>query len=113
MATTLTTTNYRTISWTLAASENGDYFKNPKLSDKTVQMFGTFGGTVTMQGSNDPRVESDAANAAWFSITDNTASAIALTAPGGRLMAEDPLYIRPSAGVGVTAVTIIVQATES
>ena len=112
MATTFAHTKYKSVIWTLTASQNGDAFEYAKLADKTVQMFGTFGGTVTMQGSNDPRVVTDAGNAVWSTLTDNNGGSIALTAAGMRLIAENPTFIRPSVGVGVTAVTIAIQATE-
>ncbi len=113
MVTTFTTNKYKAITWVLTASENGNPFEYAKLADKTVQMFGTFNGTVTMQGSNDPRVITDPANAVWAALTDHQGISIARTTAGLSWIAENPTFIRPSCGVGVTSVTIIVQAVES
>lgn len=100
-----------TVSWdSLTASDTGEPYEFAKFSDKTVQVFGTFGGTVTLQGSNDPRVLSDPNNAVWATLTDVQASALTFTAAGIGTVAENPRFIRPSVGTGVTSVTISLQA---
>ncbi len=102
-----------TVTWAaMAASVNGQAWECSNYPDKTVQCFGTFGGTVTMQGSNDPRVITDAANAVWFSLTDKYGNAITFTAAGAKLITENPRFIRPSNGSGITATTVIIQAAE-
>ncbi len=102
-----------TAVWTaMGASVNGAPLEYSKFPDKTVQAYGTFGGTVTMQGSNDPRVLTDAGNAVWFTLTDNQGAPITFTAAGAKLIAENPRFIRPSNGSGITATTIVIQAVE-
>ena len=102
------------VTWVLANTDTGQPISLHDSSDKTVQIFGTFGsgGSVTMQGSNDPRVLTDPNNAVWFSLTDPQANAITKTAAAGEAILENPLYIRPNctAGDGTTALTIILYA---
>lgn len=85
------------ILWeTVTQADTGAPVKAAQYSDKTVQVVGTFGGTTcTMQGSND--------GSTWFSLTDLTGTAIAFTAAGAKLIAENPLYIRPSCSGGAGA----------
>lgn len=99
---------------TWAAIPNGDFGDAIKISgapDKCVQFFGTFGtgGTVVMEGSNDPRVETNLGSAIWFPLTDPQANAISKTNASGEQILENPVYIRPrvSAGDGTTAITVI------
>lgn len=98
----------------LANGDTGNPIVIPSFGDKTVQVFGTFGsgGSVTLQGSNDPRVITDPANAVWFALTDPQANAITKTSAAGEAILENPLYVRPSvtAGDGTTALTIIICA---
>ena len=102
------------VTW--AALANGDVGsplqRASMYADKTVQVFGTFGaaGSVTIQGSNDPRAVSDPANAVWFTMTDAQGNALVITAATGEAMLENPRFIRPNvtAGDGTTALTIII-----
>lgn len=95
----------QTITWAgLTAGDTGTPLEYAKFSDKTVQVVGTFGGTVTMQGSND--------GTNWVTLTSNLGAALTFTAMGGGLVAENYRYIRPSAGSGVSSVTITAQITE-
>jgi hypothetical protein len=80
------------------------------LADKTVHMFGTFGGTVTLQGSNDPLAITSPSTASWFTLTDNFGNAIAYSSATLATIAQAPLYIQPSAGSGVTSVTVVIAA---
>ena len=73
--------------------------------DKTVKVFGTFGDTLTIQGSND--------GTNWATLSDSTGVPLEFTAAGIKLIAECPRYIRPSAGASITSVTVIIQATRS
>lgn len=69
--------------------------KCAQYSDKTVQVVGTFGGsTLTMQGSND--------GTNWFTLTDPAGANVAFTVTGAKLIAENPLYIRPSCTGGAS-----------
>lgn len=98
------------VSWTLTtASPNGAYLKQPGASDRSVQVFGTFGGaTCILEGSNDPRVETDPGNAVWSPLTDNGSTAISFTAAGIEAVNENPLYIRPRLSVVGSGATITV-----
>ena len=100
-----------TVTWAaMGASVDGAPYAYGKFPDKTVQVFGTFGGTVTLQGSNDPRVLSDPGNAVWFTLLDIDGDAITFTAAGARVIRENPRFIRPSNGSGITASTCIIHA---
>ena len=100
---------YRT-TWTLtSASGTGLFHKQPGASDRSVQVFGTFGGaTCILEGSNDPRVETDPGNAVWSPLTDNGSTAISFTAAGIEAVNENPLYIRPRLSVAGSGATITV-----
>lgn len=106
MATTLTETNLKkldkcsTFQWTLASGETGDAAEVIP-GDRCVQMFGTFGATVTLQGSLD--------GTNWFTLTDGIGNNIAMTSAGGKQIHELVRFIRPTAGA-VTSVTVIVLA---
>lgn len=107
------------ITWyPLANGDTGEPLqKAAHLSDKTMQVFGTFGsgGSVTMQGSNDPRVMTDPSNAVWFTLVDPQANAITKTSAAGEAILENPRYIRPTVtgGDGTTALAVIIAATRS
>lgn len=105
------------VIYTWTAVPNADYGIPVKISgapDKCVQIFGTFGasGSITLEGSNDPRVESDIANSVWFPLTDPQGGALTKTSAAGEQLLENPVYIRPrvTAGDGTTALTVILCA---
>jgi hypothetical protein len=104
------------ITWAaLANTDTGQPYPSAKLSDKTVQVFGTFGtgGAVTMQGSNDPRVITDPTNAQWVTLTDTTETAIVLdTTTRAAQILQNFRYVRPNvtAGDGATSLTVIICA---
>lgn len=74
----------------------------PRLSDKTVQISGTFGigGSLTLQGSND--------GTNWFPLTDPQGNAITKTAAALETVTENPVFIRPfiTAGDGSTDLNV-------
>jgi hypothetical protein len=83
---------------TIDGSDTGQWYKLHDYNDNTVTISGTFdSNTLTMQGANADD-QSDA-----FTLTDNNGLSIAVTAAGGRLMAEAPKYIRPSLGAGASS----------
>jgi hypothetical protein len=88
---------------TIDGSDVGQTYNLHDYNDNTVTVTGTFdSNTLTMQGSND--------GSTWFTLTDNNGLSIALTAAGGRLIAEAPKYIRPSLGSGASSdIDVIVQ----
>lgn len=103
------------ITWgPLANTDTGLPLNVTNMADKTVHIFGTFGsgGSVTLQGSNDPRVITDPNNANWQTLTDPQGNAITKTSASLELLLENPRYIRPNvtAGDGTTAITVIVSA---
>lgn len=95
------------ISWLLTGGDTGQPFACSNLADKTVQIFGTIGAAISIQGSSDPRVDYDPTNAQWETLTDNTGTAISYSTHALKLIAECPKYIRPSAAAGTTSATII------
>ena len=83
---------------TMDGSDTGEWIELHDFNDNTVTVSGTFdSNTLTMQGANLAD-KSDA-----FTLTDNNGLSIALTAAGGKLIAEAPRYIRPSLGAGASS----------
>ena len=90
----------------LAAGDTVEWLVLPVGADRSVQCFGTFGGTVTIQGTNEP----DDPPANPFTVTDPGGSAITFAAAGGKQVLHATLKLRPSPGAGVVAVTCLVLA---
>jgi hypothetical protein len=93
------------VTWTgLLTTDDGAWFDCRDFADRTVQVFGTFGagGGLTMQGSNEPTPTNP------FTLTDQGGTNVALTAAGGRLLAEAPRWVRPlvTGGDGTTSLTV-------
>ncbi len=107
-------TNVHQVIWSgLDSDDSGVPVKFAKYSDKTVQIYGTFGaaGSVTLQGSNDPRCDAahpDHANAVYSTLTDPQANAITKTSAAIEEVLENPLWIRPlvTGGDGTTSITV-------
>ena len=79
---------------------------------KSVQVIGTFGGAVTIRGSNV--LDADVTVAAhWFSLTDPTQTTISLTAAGGKEILESCLWVSPAAAAGVTDVDVYLLASSA
>ncbi|MEE9356614.1 MAG: hypothetical protein V3U75_13575 [Methylococcaceae bacterium] len=75
---------------TLTCGDTGAWQLLDDYNDNTVTVSGTFNSeTLTMQGTND-------GGTTVFTLTDPSATAIALTAAGGKLIVEAPKEIRPS-----------------
>jgi hypothetical protein len=85
-------------------SANGDLGAanvDPAAHVKTVQVTGDLdGNTLTMQGSND--------GITWFTCTDQAGADVAFTSAGGKVIAENPTYVRPkiSAGSGASDIAV-------
>ena len=79
---------------------------------KSIQVVGTFGGAVTIRGSNlvnpDVTVATD-----WFNLTDPTQTLISFTAAGGKEMLEQCLWLSPAAAAGVVDVDAWVLLTSA
>lgn len=84
----------------------------PVEADKTVHIYGTLGGDITMQGTNDPRVFTDVNNAVWFTLKDNLGEDIVYNSNSGTIISQAPVAIRPSAGTGVTNTNIVITASK-
>lgn len=78
-----------------ASADVGDAVAWGSWNDCTVQMIGTFAGSlgITMQGSLD-------GGTTWFTLTDLNNAAIVMTAVGGKGIAEAVPLIRPLATAG-------------
>lgn len=83
----------KSVSWALAAGDTGKPVLFAQYPDRTVQMTGTF-GSATLRGSNLAAPD-DATAAHWFNLTDPQGNAITLTAAGGELIAENPMWLSP------------------
>ena|ERR1700693_1299568 len=71
------------------------------LSDKTVQMDGSFSSaTATLEGSND---STDGTDGTWFVIRDATSTPLQLTSGNVFEILENPLWIRPRISGGISA----------
>lgn len=82
-------------TWAAIANTNGVPIQRPG-ERATVQLTGTFGGTVTLQGSDD--------GTNWYTLKDRWGNACTATAAAGFDIANLPGNFRPSGGTGVTAV---------
>jgi len=103
-------TNTIVATWTgLGNAESGTPIKLASYQDKTVQVDGTFGSvaaTVVIEGSND--------GTTYYTLTDNNAAAITGTAAYFKLIAENPVYIRPTSSGGTgTSVNVTLVAVKS
>jgi len=109
--------NSQYVTWVLGDADTGQpYERATLLSDKTVHIFGTFdSATVTLQGSNDPRVISDPSNAAWFTMVDPQGNNITATSAKAEALLENPRYIRAitTGGSGSAVINIVIAAKGS
>ncbi len=87
--------------WVLEANETGVKVDVPRHSDKTVHIFGTFGGTVTIEGGCDPDGTSD-----FVTLEDNLGNSLSFTAADIKLIGPNVYKIGPKAGAGVSNTTV-------
>jgi len=94
----------------LTAGDTGRPVGLAQYSDKNVSIYGTFGGNVTMEGTDDPRGNpdhADHASAVWLPITDTLdVSGISKSANAGEAILQNYAWIRPVAGASVSSVNI-------
>src|SRR3990172_8359626 len=94
----------------LLNTDSGDWVDLGALSDKTMQVLGTFGvgGTLVIQGSNDGGTTA-------ATLTDEQGTALSFTAAGMKLILQNPEKIRPlvTGGDETTDLTVIVCAIAS
>lgn len=103
-------TGKRSHKWTCAAIPNGNQSSShsgSRLSDKTVQILGTFGaaGSVNIEGSND-------GGTTWAILNDTRGEGnpLTFTTADVRSINENPDLIRANvtAGDGTTALTVVI-----
>ena len=97
-------------TWTgLQNGDSGDWVSWAEFSAKSFQVYGTFGagGTLVIEGSNDPTAPANAAEiSSWQGTPLSTTSA-------GFLTARDmPIWVRPrvTGGDGTTSLTCVLAA---
>ena len=92
------------VKWlALAANDTGQPFVCAAYPDKTVQLVGTFGGNVLIEGT----MNLDLANAVYATLNDPQGNALsAISAAKIENVLEHVYAIRPSAGAGVGAVDV-------
>lgn len=80
-----------------------------RLSDRSVQVRGTFGagGSCTIQGSNDGVI--------WATLRDPAGLALTFTTADLKQILENSLYVRPNvtAGDGTTSIIVILTVTST
>jgi hypothetical protein len=95
------------VTWPgLAAGDTGSAVRYSGAADRTVQIFGTFGGaTVALQGSLD--------GTHWSPLTDAQGTAIAATADALEIVTELVRFVRPAVtgGSGVSVTVILLMRT--
>lgn len=95
-------------TWTgLLNGDTGSPESGAALSDRCVQVSGTFGagGSVRIMGSNDL--------VTWSQLTDLQGNALTMTAAAMEEVQENPFYVRPevTAGDGTTNLTVTLVGT--
>ncbi len=87
--------------WVLEDNETGDKVEVPRHSDKTVHLFGTFGGTVTIEGGCDPDGVAD-----FVTLSDTDGNLLSFTSKDCKPVVQNVYKIGPKAGAGVGSVTV-------
>lgn len=98
------------VTWVLAAGESGQPFVLPGYADRSVQMFGEFGGaTVVFEATNEP--DEDTADN-YNTLTDPQGNALSSAVAMLEAVSEMTRVVRPRVVGGdvSTAVTIILFA---
>lgn len=99
--------------WLLVPADSvGQVVFIPNHSDKTLDLWGTFGGaTASVQGTNDPRAVTDVENAAWKTLYDYSDTAISYTTALSKMpvVSTNPLYlrVRVAGGDGTTSLNFV------
>lgn len=94
------------VLWTgLLNTDTGSWYTAPAHADRSLQVYGTFGGaTLTVQGTNETGTPSNAAT-----LNDPSSTALTVTAAKIEAILEPTVQIRPSVagGDGTTTLTMI------
>lgn len=93
--------NRAVVTWVLTASETGSPIDMPSYRLRSVTIFGTFGGAVTIQGGNDEGFADTP-----LGLKDRSGSAISDTSAALHQIPEELLWIQPVAASGVSSVTV-------
>lgn len=95
-----------TVTWTgltFTSLDQGMEIQLSEYSDKTFQVFGTFGaaGAVLIEGSND--------GVNWTSLSNRQGVAMSFTAAGMNTSQDKPMWVRPriTGGDGTTSLTVV------
>lgn len=102
--------NVRCTRWAaLLNADDGASIPFGQYTDKSIQVFGTFGpgGTLLLEGSND--------GTNWATLTDPQGNPLSFTAAKIEQIMEATLHVRPrvSGGDGTTSLTAIVLMKET
>lgn len=96
---------YKTTWEALANGDDGGWLDAPHLTDKSVQVLGTFGvnGSVDIEGSND-------GGTTQFKLTNPSDTDLTFTATGGEAILQNVQLIRPKVtnGDGTTAIDVVI-----
>jgi hypothetical protein len=92
----------------MAQGDDGAPLSFSQYSDKSVQVFGIFGGaSVSIQGSND--------GSNWATLTDPQGNDLLITSAKIEMVTEATAFIRPLivAGDGTTSLTVCMLCKEA
>lgn len=92
----------------MTSGDVGDAIGFSQYTDKSVQVFGTFGanGALSLEGSNN--------GTDWAVLTDPQGNNLNITSPKIEMVIEATLYVRPvvTSGDGTTDLTVILLMKE-
>lgn len=92
----------------MANGDDGEAINFSQYTDKSVQVFGTFGagGSVCIEGSND--------GSNWAVLTDPQGNDLNITAAKIEMVTEATQFVRPrvTAGDGTTSLTVVLLMKE-
>jgi hypothetical protein len=95
---------------TFGAGDTGKWLKAPGRNDKTVHVYGAFGGTVTIQGTLE---HESPANPFTCNDSRGEGNPLTFTTTDGRTVLENIVQIRPLMGAGITGVTVLLLAVST
>ena len=92
-----------TVKWEEVGNNNGTAFDIPSwVTEVMVQHFGTYGGTLALQGGNT------AVDGTFTNLTKRDGNAATATGAGWMHIDGCPRFIRPSGGAGVSDVDVYI-----
>ena len=101
------TNDTESVVWILNDGDDGAPYQRANFPDRSVQLFGTFGGgTVVIEATN----EAAPAPGTWQTLTDPTGVPLSFTAANLKQVVEIHRHLRPrvvgGAGVAVTVILV-------